>query len=239
MKRLFPLGCLCLHLVWLGAQPCDNSVKPSPNPSLAYKARQNRCEGFYTAQVGSTSFELLGCTLGEFRFQENQGEVITLEIPGATGTGVYNIRATGIPKKLYYRMDAQLTAGKSLNWEVATSLWLDSRSRYSSNIGLLAFQEKAGSKIYTPVKSKSKLLPAAAGSNAVSLKFRVSRPLGSLRWKIGNGPEQDYGKPLPPADQPITLQLPADLGKGLHTVSLIYRVLNTSDPLVQTIQIQL
>ena len=239
MKRLFLFGCLCLHLISLGAQPCDSSVKPSPNPSLAYKARQNRCEGFYTAQVGSASFELVGCTLGEFRFQRDQGEVITLEVPGATGTGGYNIRAMGIPTNLYYRMDAQLTAGKSLNWDVATSLWQDNRSRYDYNIGLLAFQEKAGSKIYTPVKSKSKLLPTAAGSNAVSLKFRISRPLGSLRWKIGNGSEQDYGKPLPPANQPITLQLPANLDKGLHTVSLIYRVLNTSDPLVQTIQIQL
>ena len=206
---------------------------------MAYKARQNRCEGFYTAQVGSASFELVGCTLGDFRFQSNESEVITLEVPGATGTGGYNIQARGIPSNLYYRMDAQLRAGQSLSWEVATSLWLDNRSRYDYNIGLLAFQERSGGKVYTPVRSKSKLQPAAGGSATVSLKFRASRPLGSLRWKIGNGPEQEYGERLPPAGQPLSLRLPATLGKGLHTVSVTYRVLNTSDPLVQTFQIQL
>ncbi len=240
VKKLLPILIPLLASVGeLIAQPCDETIQPSANQTLAYKPRKNRCEGFFTAKVSRSSFELVGCTLGDFRFRQDQSEVITLEVPGATDVTTYNIRAKGIPATLYYQMDAQLQAGKTLVWEVATSLLLDPRSQRDYNIGLLAYRVESNNKIYSPVKSKSKLLAIEEGNNGVKLKFVSSRQLAALKWGLDGGPYQDYDKPLPASGQPISISLPYSLSKGLHSFKVAYRALNSSEMLTQIFQIQL
>jgi hypothetical protein len=230
MKFLIFPFLFCLH-VYTGAQPCDASVVPDSNPTIAYKPRNNRCEGFYTSNVSRAAFELVSCTYGDFRFKSAQDELITIKLSDKLGSGNFNVQARGIPPTLYYRMDAVLGAGKALNWEVATSLWYDARSRIPSNIGLIAWLQNSGEKTYVPVICKSKFLGDAPAAGTIKLKFMSSRQLASLKWSVDGGPQQQLAAPLPLPNQPISLSLPENLPAGLHNLIITYRIKDSAESL--------
>ncbi len=216
MFRLFFLFLVLLAPDFLAGQ-CDNQITPADNAVLRYKYRGNRCEGFYRSKVSAGSLALVSCTLGEFRFKSDPEERITLQVASEKAV---NIRAQGIPIDLYYRMDASLEPDQKLEWDVASVLLKDSKTAKAFNIGLLAFRESEGNKIFYPVKSVSKLLTPANTKDTVLLQLMGSERVESLKWQLNNGPAIPLKGPFPDG-RSIRIKIPAPDSREKTQVLLI------------------
>ena len=226
MRHLLPI--FILLSCWFVAQAqCDARIEPSDNSTLRYQTRGNRCEGFYRSKVSAASLELIACTLGELRFKNDKTEVITLSLV-SSGKQPVNIRAQGIPINLYYRMDATLSGGKTLNWEVSPVLLKDARTARAYNIGLLAYQGEGTSQVVFPVAPQSKLLPESTGKDSLVLQFMGTARLASFRYQLDNGPWRPLTGSFPDG-RPIRVKLSADLPKGRHELTVKYRALNDAN----------
>lgn len=236
MRALLPLFFLLAN--YSTAQiPCDTRIEPSENSTLRYQTRGNRCEGFYRSKVSAASLELLACTLGEFRFKNDKTELITLSLPSA-GKDVIQVQAQGIPLNLYYRMDAELVAGKNMTWEVAPVLLKDERTTRPYNIGLLAFQGMGNKQVFFPVASQSKLLPKGSIKDSLVLQFMGTARLASFKYQVDQEPLIPLKGSFPDG-RPIRVKLSTDLPKGLHTLVIKYRAQNDSDESTRRYQFQL
>jgi len=94
---------------------CDNTLKINNNSSIAYKHRQNRCEGFYISEVGSETLCIVNITKGKFTYELDQTNILKV-VPLSNKNQRIKIRAQGIPLKLYYRMDAVIETNQILDW---------------------------------------------------------------------------------------------------------------------------
>lgn len=158
---------------------CDNTIVPSSNANLAYKTREGRCEGFYSAKVAANRLKVVSFTLGDIRFQAQEDEVIEIKSPEAR----LKIKAEGIPNDLYYRMDAVLDKGTMI-WPVKEVLFQDTRTRYARNIGILAnVSDKVSHPIYVPVKVVGKKA-SADPSQTPLLKLVCTTRLTQLQWRV-------------------------------------------------------
>lgn len=235
MHNFFPIFILFLAHSIIYAQ-CDPRVESSENTTLRYQIRGNRCEGFYRSKVSAASLEFVACTLGEFRFKNDKTELIMLSLPSA-GREVVKVRAQGIPINLYYRMDAELVAGKTLNWEVAPVLLRDERTTRAYNIGLLAFQGAGNQQVFFPVAPQSKLLPKSSTKDSLILQFMGTARLASFKYQLDHAPLTPLKGSFPDG-RPIRVKLSADLPKGLHTLVIKYRAQNDSEETTRRYQFQ-
>ena len=227
MRHILPIFILLSCCLAAQAQCDDYGVEPSDNSTLRYQPRGNRCEGFYRSKVSAPSLELIACTLGDLRFKNDKAEVITLSLLGG-GKQTVNIRAQGIPINLYYRMDAELQSGKTLNWEVSPVLLKDARTTRAYNIGLLAYQGEGTKQVFFPVAPQSKLLPKSPVKDSLVLQFMGTARLASFKYQLDNGPLKPLAGSFPDG-RPIRIKLSADLPKGLHTLTVKYRALNDAE----------
>ena len=238
MRYLLSIFIVFLNCSFTLAQAqCDTRVEPSENSTLRYQTRGNRCEGFYRSKVSAASLELIACTVGEFRFKNDKTELITLSLPSA-GKEAIQVRAQGIPINLYYRMDAELVAGKTLNWDVAPVLLKDERTTRAYNIGLLAFQGTGTKQVFFPVAPQSKLLPKSNVKDSLVLQFMGTARLASFKYQLDQAPLTPLKGSFPDG-RPIRVKLSADLPKGLHTLVIKYRAQNDSEESTRRYQFQM
>jgi hypothetical protein len=226
MRLIIPLLLLYFCTAEAIAQ-CDAKVEPSDNTVLRYRARGDRCEGFYRSKVSSTGLELVSCTLGDFRFKNEPGEIITLQAPSA-GEQPVSVRAQGIPITLYYRMDTELKAGQTLNWAAGDVLLKDPSTSRAYNIGLFAFRGEGVTRTYLPVATRSKLLAEQATSKQVIVKFMATGRLANFSWQLNGGGWQSEIGPFPDG-RAIRVALPAELKPGRHTLEVRYRAQNETE----------
>ena len=99
--------------------PCDASLQPEINPTIQYRERADdiRCEGFYRAKVasGSGDLEVVGLLQRPLRFSAGDD---VLRIRSMVAEQPVGVRGQGIPIKLYYRFDAELPPGGTMNWPI-------------------------------------------------------------------------------------------------------------------------
>jgi len=89
-------------------------LSPLPGSTSQYKDRGNRCEGFYVADVGIKSIELISFTEGRLSYELKPG--VKLQVSTPTQTGQVHVRALAKPPKTYYRMDTTLEGSSVLIW---------------------------------------------------------------------------------------------------------------------------
>lgn len=188
---------------------CDDNVNPSKHNPLHYRQFSDRCEGFYRSKVSSESLELLSCTLGSFRFKNEKGEVISLQVPAADEKRV-RVHAQGLPVDLYYRMDTELSGKQKLEWAADDILLRHDRTKRSRNIGITAYSGKGAERVYMPVKARSKLLGAPPDSVSVIIKLVGHTRLNSLYWKLDNAQYQTEEGPFPDG-RPILISFPVEM----------------------------
>lgn len=235
--RILLTGVILFLISTFARTQCDAKIEPSENSTLRYQMRGNRCEGFYRSKVSAASLELIAFTIGEFKFKNDQKELIILSLPSA-GKEAVKVRAQGIPLNLYYRMDAELVAGKTLTWEVAPVLLKDERTTRAYNIGLLAFQGAGNKQVFFPVTPQSKLLPKNSVKDSLILQFMGTARLASFKYQLDQTPLK-LMKGSFPDGRPIRVKLSADLPKGLHTLVIKYRAQNDSEESTRRYQFQL
>jgi len=153
MEKNFLYGLLLSIFCCSGTTPilaqCDKSLTPTTNDLIKYKPRQNRCEGFYIAQV-SGSLEVVGFIKGTFSYELNPSEEI--QVIAETPDEI-NVRAVGIPMTLYYRLDGRASKGKSLVWKVGDVLFTARVPSY--NIGVYGWVQKGPIEVYLPVQTRA------------------------------------------------------------------------------------
>jgi len=131
--RLFVfVASLLLHLCpmlfsRLSAQDnCDPSLLKNTASPLGYKDRGGRCEGLYVNQVGATTLLVVSLTESFEPYNLHSDSALQIGWDPPPGKGMLRIRAQGVRRRLYYRMDTyQPSLKKSFTWPLAILSSLD------------------------------------------------------------------------------------------------------------------
>jgi hypothetical protein len=154
-------------------------LRPVQGSQSQYKDRGNRCEGLYVADVGTLTLEILSLTLGDISFPLNPGEVLRVSAPGSASN--LRVRAVAKPPKTYYRLDASLAPGATLNWPIDAVLLPENIG--PSRIGIFAFREEGTQRIFVPVQVASSAASNAPASRAILLSVRPSFDADLIKWR--------------------------------------------------------
>ncbi|KPA12389.1 hypothetical protein MHK_007400 [Candidatus Magnetomorum sp. HK-1] len=164
---------------------CDSKLIVSSSSSTAYKQRNNdRCEGFYQSKVSTNSFEIVGFTKGNFSYTLHHKEVIEVSSPVNISNKVHVI-AKGIPLKLYYRMNADISHDKQLIWPLEDVIYKEKLN--SDSIGIIGFieQKNEDTPIYVPLQIKTKMKKQnSILKHHYKLIFRSSVTVENVCWKV-------------------------------------------------------
>ncbi len=176
---------LLLFFDMISAQqiPCRQGLKPVDNPAVAYKKRNNRCEGFYQPDVSSGSLDLVSLLYGRLNFNPTHDKILHITSPKVRSKQIH-IQAVGIPRKTYYRLDAWLQPGGSFEWplDIAKKEHLQ-----DNHIGLFG-QLSDKREIYAPItviNPNNRL-----SSTSLILTLRSSVDIGSVMWRKNSITEQ-------------------------------------------------
>ncbi len=171
-----------LHLTGQSS-PCDQVqplIQPLPGSTIQYKDRGNRCEGFYSADVGAMSIQLVSLTEGIISYELTNGVRLQLSAPGQVGS--VHVRALAKPLRTYYRMDATLQGGTVLNWPVNDVLLPGGLS--ADRIGVQAWKTDGGDTIYVPVRvTVASSAGAPIGPATTYLSVRPSFDVETIKWR--------------------------------------------------------
>src|SRR5438105_1489505 len=121
--NLFPIACfaaLCCCTLWPTrlsaaiptANCCDPGLKPAGRSDLRYEVRDDRCEGLYLEEVAGGALEVVSFT-SDFRNYPFAREKPVLLEWAEWGEREVRVRASGLRRKLYYRMDTVRPAKSS------------------------------------------------------------------------------------------------------------------------------
>lgn len=163
------------------AQQCDPRIRPVENWTLQYRARGNRCEGLYQAEVSAAVLDIVGVLDGALEFALDPKELIELSAPLSRSQPIA-VRAVGVPLKTYYRLDAALQPGETLTWPVNEVLLPQGLA--SSKIGVFGWIGDEQQKTYVPVRAAAALQPGASDGK-IRLYLRASVEVQHVRWRAG------------------------------------------------------
>lgn len=175
----------CQHL-----QPVDGE--------LGYRARGERCEGFFQSVVGAAqSVEVVSLLTAPLAFDTETTQALTVALPDPLPdpNEAYHVGAIALSIQTYYRMDAELNPGTTLTWPVGEVL--APAALGARDVGLYGWFDDAGDIVYLPLAIEGE----APGSNA-SLGLRATSELDSLMWRE-RGPEGPIGDWADLSDGPL------------------------------------
>lgn len=89
---------------------CDRSLPAPPNDAYAYRDRGDRCEGRFIREVGSTTLLMASFTSVFEAYDAAGAGDWTVTWPALTHAHEVQLRAQGLRRRLYYRMDTQRPA---------------------------------------------------------------------------------------------------------------------------------
>lgn len=188
------LVCTILGGLSAGAETCDESITPVENWALQYRVRGERCEGFYTAEISSGgALEIVGLTHGVFTYPLEEGVVVELSCPLLDEVAAH-IQAIGIPLKMYYRMDAEILAGQSVDWLLDDVVF--PQQIPSDDIGLLAWMivenDDGSSTVLVPVLATAAEVDDPLDA-PLSLYVRASVDVEAVQWRMSERSEDTCG----------------------------------------------
>jgi hypothetical protein len=165
---------LCL---WLGEgllpalasapkSPCDIALdQPAGNP-YGYRLRGERCEGVYIQEVGSTTLLIASLTESFEDYVLASGKAVLIEWQQVPGHGGVRLRAQGLRRRLFYRMDAvRPSSSTSFTWpaEILTALEISRK-----DIGIVGSARLPVGQIerdvYVPLQIRQQRDPLRSGS---------------------------------------------------------------------------
>jgi len=194
---------------------CDERLAPIPG-SMGYQKRTTvpRCEGMYQSPVRAISLDVVSFLLGRLAFDLERDPQLIIVVPNASnliGEAVH-IRATGLPLKTYYRMDAAVAPGGQMPWpiqEVLKPLQLG-----PNRIGLFGWLGDETDKTYVPLIVNAEGAAVPSGE-AAELKLRSPVDLERVLWRsrhedltASESSWQQIGTGLVRAGRTITVKLP-------------------------------
>ncbi len=197
---------------------------------MAYRERDNRCEGIYTLQVNSVQIRLLSLIAG-MHFDADRTESLKVTWPkwdAAHAEIPMRLRAESVQPRVFYRMDASVDPAKPpFVWPIDV---LSSLALGPADIGLLGWFERKvdGTRVRVHVP-----LTVAQGNGTVTdptyaLTLIPERRLREIFVTLtpsapGSAPTRarqalDYG--YYPAGQPTVIQLDRPPATGVYRLDL-------------------
>ena len=173
-RRVYSVSLLIGALLSLGvlanvllARPgdCDSSLTQVNTP-LGYRDRGDRCEGMYVKEVSSTTLYVASLTEVFEEYDIKSAEPLHVEWDRLPGNSSVRLRAQGLKRKLYYRMDTvQSPPTTSYVWP---SNVLASLNIPKSDVGMVALARHSwgGTErdVYLPVRIRQAGKASRAGS---------------------------------------------------------------------------
>lgn len=110
---LFPLVLLVPDLVSGKETYCDPSLSQVTDNPYGYRMRGDRCEGIYIKEVSNTILLIASLTKSFENYDLNSAKALLVESKKAPGDGGFRLRAQGLKRRLYYRMDTVVSPGST------------------------------------------------------------------------------------------------------------------------------
>jgi hypothetical protein len=214
-------------------QACDPSLEPIPD-TVGYSSRKGdaRCEGFYVRPIAGGALEVVSLTVGRLRFDPAKTDALLIGLPDlvqGAPSEVY-VRATALPLRTYYRMDATLAPGTPLHWP--TNAVLRPQKLDGSRLGILGWVGEGKQRLFVPLIVRDEREPATAGE--AQLVLLAASPLDHVMWRErSSGSDAPGGwrelaaKGLEPGER-VTLTLPPGNGPEL-SVEIMAQPRNSDD----------
>lgn len=183
------------------AEAACQPLTPLPG-SDGYQERGDgpRCEGMYSANVAGPPIELVSLTQGPVTYDLSRP--VTLQVrPVTPASSPTTVQAVGIMPGLYYRMDAEIETGKTLDWPVADVL--AKRGIAAEVIGVLGMRYAPGRPpVFVPlqVAARDHQIDSRVPLIAV-LKPPIDAPQ-EIRWRF-----TPAGQAMPNAWQSLPVQI--------------------------------
>ncbi|MCZ6915831.1 MAG: hypothetical protein O7I93_03555 [Gemmatimonadetes bacterium] len=213
--------------------PCDPNID-SRGGSLGYQARGKYCEGLYATDVAATMMWVASLTGTFDDYDLSSTAPLKLSWRSPEG-GALHVRAHGIKRNLYYRMDAPQDAGTG-TWDWPTDL-LAARGIERNDIGVLGWTPySAGGvdyNLFVPVHVTDASPAAVGGGGSYELvvvpNVRLDKVYLSLAQveSVGQRPEGTFIKKQDPLSQrvyptqrPIRIELTGFTDAGIYFVEV-------------------
>lgn len=140
---------------WAGESHCDPGVRLSPETPNGYRDREDRCEGLFAHDVaGSTTLLVASLTASVAAFDPRKDGTLNVAWSAPDNARATRLRAFGLRRKQYYRMDTTRPAGeKVFHWPADVLANLNLTPNF---LGVVAWSTivVAGSKreVYLPLR---------------------------------------------------------------------------------------
>jgi hypothetical protein len=231
VAHVLTLGLLCpLDVLVFPASSqgrrCDPLLEQPPGNPYGYRLRGERCEGVYVQQVASTTLLVASFTeaFPDYDLASDRNLVIDWSAPAP---GEVQLRAHGLRRKLYYRMDAtRPAASHSFTWPVDL---LAALSISRPDVGVVGWMRHSvgptDRDVYLPLRVGRPR--EASRREAYVLVLVPGVPLSEVYVSLA--PVGRDGRPTTfirdeealrynyyPADRPIDIPISPSLSPGLH-----------------------
>jgi hypothetical protein len=114
------LTCMAISVTaaaWGQSTPCDPQLLQRSTDPNAYRLRGDRCEGIYIQEVGGSPLFVASWTETFADYDPLSRQPLQIDWDPLPGADAVRLRAQGLRRRLYYRMDAVRPAGsKSFKW---------------------------------------------------------------------------------------------------------------------------
>ncbi len=210
---------------------CDPYLEHDTVNAYGYRMRDDRCEGIYIREVSSSILRIASFTESFEDYDLNLSKDIMIEWNKSPGENVVRLRAQGLKRRLYYRMDTIRPAGNtSFAWSTAILTALKLQQKDIGAVGFTNYSVgNTDRDVYIPLRIKQKGNPAQNGNYklvllpGVELKevFLSVAPVGidgRLKTFIKDSDALGYG--FYPADRGIEVSISGLKEPGIYYVGI-------------------
>ncbi len=218
------LGLAVLTLPVLSGQSagCDPHLLQPPGNPYGYRLRGDRCEGIYVQEVSGAPLSIVSWTSSfeDYDVGSHQPLMIEWDSPA---NGSVRLRALGLRRRLYYRMDAVRPAGKrSYAWpsDLLAAIGI-SKSELGIVCSTRTLVDRAEREVYLPLRIGRKQKQPQQGTYMLVLVPGVELKEIFLTLTAAGHPEVlKNGTPLGygyyPAERPIVIPVSGFKGRGIY-----------------------
>lgn len=227
--RLKGMGLLAMAACALSGQssPCDPRLVGLSSSPYNYRLRGSRCEGIYIQEVAGAPLSIVSWTAAFDDYDLKSREPLRLQWEPLKGGESVRLRAQGLRRSLYYRMDAQLPAGTKL-YEWPTDLLAAVRIP-RDEIGVVGWADGVvgGTRreIYLPLRIAQGRKPApAVAYHLVLLPGTELKEVFVTLEGPGGAPVLRKGEPLGygyyPAERPVDVPVSVPREAGIYRLEI-------------------
>ena len=230
MPNTILAGLAALLVLQTAAPPCDPRLVTPGNDPNGYRLRGDRCEGLYVQPIAGSASLLVASFVAAFAdFDARRVVDLRLDWTPASPFQPTFIRAYGLRRRQYYRMDTARAPGvRSFTWP-ATILGNLSLSRQF--LGIVAWNEMdVGAqprRVYVPLRIGAGAAVAGGYELALVPSVELTEVYVSVAAVDGDGRTQrSYVQRRPlgfgyyPAQEPIRIPVAGLEQAGLHRIDI-------------------